>query len=36
MGTIYKPASQNPVLLTNDEQMNMWSDLFAFWNWYPD
>ena len=33
---MYKPASQNPVLLSKDEQIDMWSDLFAFWYWYPD
>ena len=36
MATMYKPASQNPVLLSKDEQIDMWSDLFAFWYWYPD
>ena len=32
----YKPASQNPVKLTRDEQINMWSDMLAFFMWYPD
>ena len=36
MATMYKPASQNPVLLSKDEQIDMWADLFAFWYWYPD
>lgn len=36
MGTTFKPASQNPVLLTKEQQIDMWSDLFAFWNFYPD
>ena len=36
MATMYKPASQNPVLLTKEQQIDMWSDLFAFWYWYPD
>lgn len=35
MATMYKPASQNPVLLTKDQQIDMWADLFAFWSWYP-
>ena len=36
MATMYKPASQNPVLLSKDQQIDMWADMFAFWNWYPD
>ena len=36
MATIYKPASQNPVLLNKEQQIDMWADLFAFWNFYPD
>ena len=36
MATMYKPASQNPVLLSKDEQIDMWADLFAFWYLYPD
>ena len=32
----FKPASQNPVKLTRDEQIDMWSDIFAFYMWYPD
>ena len=36
MGTTFKLASQNPVLLTKEQQIDMWSDLFAFWSWYPD
>ena len=36
MATMYKPASQNPVLLSKDEQSDMWADFVAFWYWYPD
>ena len=36
MATMYKPASQNPVLLTKEQQIDMWADLFAFWYLYPD
>ena len=36
MASSFKPASQNPVKLTRDEQIDAWSDLFAFWQMYPD
>ena len=36
MATTIKPASQNPVLLTKEQQIDMWADMFAFWYWYPD
>lgn len=36
MANMYKPNSQNPILLTRDEQAEMWSSLFAFWYMYPD
>lgn len=32
----FKPLSQNPIKLTKDEQVDMWSDLLAFFYWYPD
>ena len=32
----YKPASQNPVKLTRDEQIDMWSNILAYFMWYPD
>lgn len=36
MANMYKPNSQNPILLTRDEQAEMWGSLFAFWYMYPD
>ena len=36
MATMDKPASQNPVLLSKVQQIDMWADMVAFWNWYPD
>ena len=36
MATTFNPASQNPVLLTKEQQIDMWADMFAFWYWYPD
>lgn len=33
---MYKPNSQNPVLLSKDEQIEIWSKLFSFWTFYPD
>lgn len=36
MASSFKPASQNPVKLTRDEQIDAWSDILAFFMWYPD
>lgn len=33
---VYKPISQNPVKLTRDKQIDMWSNMLAFFMWYPD
>lgn len=36
MASSYKPMSQNPIKLTKDEQIDMWSDMLAFFYFYPD
>lgn len=25
-----------PMMLTPEQQKDMWQDLLAFWSWYPD